>query len=100
MSAFHFPPPWKLPDRLATPETVFTSRRELLAAMGFGALALALPGCASGSEIPEGMLAAGAPAQVKKPLEGTAAQFWVEANPPYYAELAQRHLAGVKALED
>lgn len=28
-------------------------------------------------------------------LEGTMAQVWVQANPGYYAELAQRHRAGV-----
>ena len=48
-----------------------------------------------GTVIPPGVLAAGSPAQVKKPLEGTAAEFWVQANPPYYAELAQRHRTGV-----
>lgn len=48
-----------------------------------------------GTEIPGGVLAAGSPAQVKKPLEGTGAQFWVEANPPYYRDLAQRHRNGI-----
>jgi len=47
------------------------------------------------TQVPEGVLAAGAPAQVKKPIEGTMAQFWVDANPAYYTELAQRHLKGV-----
>jgi carbonic anhydrase/acetyltransferase-like protein (isoleucine patch superfamily) len=47
------------------------------------------------TQIPSGVLAAGAPAVVKKPIAGTAAEFWVRANPAYYAELAQRHLAGV-----
>ena len=47
------------------------------------------------TQIPEGVLAAGTPAQVKKPIEGTMAQFWVDANPTYYQELAQRHMKGV-----
>ena len=47
------------------------------------------------TQIPSGVLAVGTPAQVKKPIEGTMAQFWVDGNPPYYAELAKRHLEGV-----
>jgi len=47
------------------------------------------------TEIPEGMLALGAPARVKGPLAGTAAEFWVRANPSGYQALAQRHRAGV-----
>jgi carbonic anhydrase/acetyltransferase-like protein (isoleucine patch superfamily) len=49
-----------------------------------------------GTEIPGGVLAAGSPAQVRKPLEGTGAQFWVEANPPYYQDLARRHREGLR----
>ena len=49
-----------------------------------------------GTEIPEGMLAMGAPARVKGPLAGTPAEFWVRANPAGYQALAQRHRAGVK----
>ena len=47
------------------------------------------------SEIPEGMLALGAPAKVRGPLAGTPAEFWVRANPAAYQALAQRHRAGV-----
>ncbi|MFL6060324.1 MAG: gamma carbonic anhydrase family protein [Marmoricola sp.] len=50
------------------------------------------------TQIPAGVLAAGTPAVVKKPIEGTMAQFWVDANPAYYAELAQRHRAGTTPL--
>jgi carbonic anhydrase/acetyltransferase-like protein (isoleucine patch superfamily) len=50
---------------------------------------------ASGAVIPPGVLAAGSPAVVKRELAGTPAQLWVQMNPPYYAELAQRHRAGV-----
>lgn len=51
-------------------------------------------------QIPAGMLAAGTPAVVKKAIEGTGAQFWVEANPSYYAELAQRHRTSMRPVDD
>ena len=47
-----------------------------------------------GSEIPGGVVASGIPAKPTKPIEGTSSEFWVEANPPYYQELAQRHRDG------
>ena len=53
---------------------------------------------ASNAEIPPGVLAAGAPAVVKRPIEGTPAAFWVAANPSAYAQLAQRHRAGVEPV--
>ncbi|HET9499410.1 MAG TPA: gamma carbonic anhydrase family protein [Marmoricola sp.] len=46
------------------------------------------------TQVPAGVLAAGTPAKVKRDIAGTGAQFWVETNPAYYAELAQRHRAG------
>jgi len=51
-----------------------------------------------GTEIPDGMLALGAPAKVKGPLAGTPAEFWVRANPAGYQALAQRHRNGVKPV--
>jgi carbonic anhydrase/acetyltransferase-like protein (isoleucine patch superfamily) len=48
--------------------------------------------------VPPGMLVAGAPAVVKRPVEGTAAELWVQANPGAYAELAQRHRTGIQYL--
>jgi len=57
-----------------------------------GAGALVTPG----TEIPEGVLAIGAPAKVKGPLAGTPAEEWVKRNPQGYAALAQRHKAGVQ----
>jgi carbonic anhydrase/acetyltransferase-like protein (isoleucine patch superfamily) len=51
---------------------------------------------AAGAAIPAGMLAAGSPAVVKRPLPGTPAEFWVNANPGAYAELAQRHKVGIE----
>jgi len=61
-----------------------------------GAKALVAAGSvvAAGFEVPPGMLAAGAPAVVKRPVAGSPAQFWVDANPSAYAELAQRHRGG------
>jgi len=48
-----------------------------------------------GTDIPDGMLALGAPAKVRGPVAGTPAEFWVKANPEGYQALAQRHKAGV-----
>ena len=45
------------------------------------------------TQIPAGVLAAGTPARGKKEIAGTGAEFWVQANPSYYADLAQRHRA-------
>jgi carbonic anhydrase/acetyltransferase-like protein (isoleucine patch superfamily) len=50
----------------------------------------------SGQEIPEGVLVAGAPAVVKRPIEGTPSEFWVKANPSAYQDLAERHLKGIE----
>jgi carbonic anhydrase/acetyltransferase-like protein (isoleucine patch superfamily) len=56
-----------------------------------GAGALVTPG----TEVPDGMLALGAPAKVRGPVAGTPAEFWVRANPGGYQALAQRHKHGV-----
>jgi carbonic anhydrase/acetyltransferase-like protein (isoleucine patch superfamily) len=53
---------------------------------------------AAGAEIPDEVLAAGSPAVVKKPIAGTPAEFWVQMNPPAYADLARRHAAGIEPL--
>jgi carbonic anhydrase/acetyltransferase-like protein (isoleucine patch superfamily) len=53
---------------------------------------------AAGAEIPPGVLAAGAPAVVKRPLDGVAAG-WVSTNPAEYQRLARRHAAGVEPLD-
>ena len=53
---------------------------------------------AANAVIPDGVLAAGSPAVVKKPLEGTPAEFWVKMNPPAYADLAQRHRNGIEEV--
>src|SRR5947209_2003728 len=43
MAHLRIPPSWEIPERLATPEEIFLNRRQLLAALGLGALALSLP---------------------------------------------------------
>jgi carbonic anhydrase/acetyltransferase-like protein (isoleucine patch superfamily) len=48
-----------------------------------------------GTEIPEGMLAIGAPAKVRGAVAGTPAEFWVRVNPGAYQELGQRHKHGL-----
>jgi carbonic anhydrase/acetyltransferase-like protein (isoleucine patch superfamily) len=53
---------------------------------------------ASGAVIPDGVLAAGSPAVVKRPLEGTPSEFWVQANPQAYRDLAARHRRGLRAV--
>ncbi len=52
-----------------------------------------------GTEIPDEVLALGSPATVKGPTAGTGAQFWIEANPPAYRELAQRHRTGTAPVD-
>jgi carbonic anhydrase/acetyltransferase-like protein (isoleucine patch superfamily) len=51
------------------------------------------------TEVPDGMLAMGAPAKVRGPLAGTPAEFWVKANPQGYQALAQRHVAGIALVQ-
>src|SRR3954471_6972926 len=70
------------------------------ASIGAGSLIAAGSVVAAGTTIPPGMLAAGAPAVVKRGVEGSPADFWVKANPPAYAELAQRHRVGVAWVRD
>lgn len=48
------------------------------------------------SEFASGVLVSGNPAVVKRVLEGSSAEFYVDANPGAYRELAQRHLRGVR----
>lgn len=52
-----------------------------------------------GTELPGGMVVTGSPATVRKPIEGTSSEFWVDTNPGYYAELAQRHRDGARPVE-
>jgi carbonic anhydrase/acetyltransferase-like protein (isoleucine patch superfamily) len=50
------------------------------------------------TEIPEGMLAVGAPAVVKRSILGSASEEWVTGNPARYAELAREHIAGLREV--
>lgn len=50
------------------------------------------------TEIPDGMLAMGAPARVRGPIAGTPAEHWVRRNPEAYQELARRHKAGIALI--
>lgn len=52
-----------------------------------------------GTEFPEGVLAAGSPAVVKRALDGPAAG-WVARNPRSYQELARRHAASLEPVEE
>ena len=52
-----------------------------------------------GTEIPDGMLAMGAPAKVRGPLAGTPAEHWVQVNPEGYQTLAQRHRTGIALVD-
>jgi carbonic anhydrase/acetyltransferase-like protein (isoleucine patch superfamily) len=70
------------------------------AKIGAGSLIAAGSVVAAGTEIAPGVLAAGAPAVVKRPVQGSPAEFWVSVNPSAYAELSQRHRAGVEYLGD
>jgi carbonic anhydrase/acetyltransferase-like protein (isoleucine patch superfamily) len=54
----------------------------------------------AGTRIPGGMLAAGSPAVVKRPVKGTSAELWVQVNPGAYAELAVRHKTGIEYAGD
>ncbi|MET8777459.1 gamma carbonic anhydrase family protein [Nocardia sp. NPDC050713] len=69
-----------------------------LAKIGAGSMIAAHSLVPPGTEIPDGVLAAGAPAEVKRPIEGTQAQMWVQLNPGFYAELAQRHRKGISEV--
>lgn len=68
------------------------------ASVGSRALVAAHSLVSAGQFVPEGFLVAGAPAEVKRPVEGSPAEMWVRMNPPAYAELAQRHLRGTKPV--
>jgi carbonic anhydrase/acetyltransferase-like protein (isoleucine patch superfamily) len=68
------------------------------ALIGAGSLVAALSLVPAGMQIPPGVLAAGVPAVVKRPLAGTPAEMWVKLNPTYYPALAQRHIASIRPV--
>ena len=53
-----------------------------------------------GTEFPDEVLVTGSPAKVKGPIAGTGAEFWVNANPTAYRDLAVRHKKGVAPVDD
>lgn len=67
--------------------------------IGAGSLVAAGALVTPNTDIPDGVLAAGAPAKVRGPIEGTPAQEWVDGNPAYYADLAQRHRTGLTPVD-
>lgn len=69
------------------------------ARVGAGSLVAALSLVGPGQSIPPGVLAAGAPAAVKRDIAGTPAEMWVKMNPTYYPALAQRHVAGIRPID-
>jgi carbonic anhydrase/acetyltransferase-like protein (isoleucine patch superfamily) len=68
------------------------------AIIGSRAMVAAMSLVQPGVHIPPGKLAAGVPAQVKKDIAGTQAEFWVKMNPVYYPALAQRHVQGIRRI--
>jgi carbonic anhydrase/acetyltransferase-like protein (isoleucine patch superfamily) len=73
----------------------------ILDGVTIGAKALVAAGSvvAAGTKVPPGMLFAGSPAVLKRPVKGTGAEIWVETNPEAYAELAQRHRKGIRYVD-
>ncbi|OBJ68753.1 gamma carbonic anhydrase family protein [Mycobacterium sp. 1274756.6] len=61
------------------------------AVIGAGSLVAAGALVLAGTQIPDSVLAVGAPAKVKGPLAGTGAELWVKANPEHYRDLAARY---------
>lgn len=62
------------------------------AQVGKGSLIAAGSVVGEGAQIPDGVLAAGAPAKVKKPIEGEAAK-WIEISAGEYVRLSRSYLA-------
>ncbi len=52
----------------------------------------------SNAVIPDGMLAAGTPAEVKRSIMGTPSEEWVTGNPGRYARLAVMHAEGIREI--
>lgn len=69
------------------------------ASVGRQALVAAGSIVTAGTQIGERMLAMGAPATEKRPIDGTPAEFWVTLNPAGYQDLARRHREGVAAVD-
>jgi carbonic anhydrase/acetyltransferase-like protein (isoleucine patch superfamily) len=83
-------------------EALIANGSVVLDAARVGARSLVAAGSvvAANTEIPANVLAAGSPAVVKRPIAGSPAEFWVQANPTAYAELSARHRAGIVWVSD
>jgi carbonic anhydrase/acetyltransferase-like protein (isoleucine patch superfamily) len=68
------------------------------ARIGTRAMIAAMSLVQPGVQIPPGVLAAGVPAVVKRPIAGTSAEMWVNLNPTYYPALAQKHIVGIRPV--
>jgi carbonic anhydrase/acetyltransferase-like protein (isoleucine patch superfamily) len=82
------------------PEALIANHATVLdgAVIGARSLVAAHSLVTAGTQIPPGMLAVGAPAQIRGPVAGTGAEMWVKVNPQAYRDLAQRHLAGLEPI--
>lgn len=69
------------------------------ARVGGGTLVAAGSVVTPGTEIPAGVVAAGVPCRVVKPIEGTSSQQWVEHNAAGYQQLAKHHAASATRVE-
>lgn len=68
------------------------------ASVGEGSLIAAGSVVLPETAIPAGVLAAGTPAQVKRPIAGSASEEWVTGNPGRYARLAVEHALGIREI--
>lgn len=68
------------------------------ASIGAGAMVAAHSLVPANAVIPDGFLAAGVPAEIRRPVEGSPGEDWVRTNAAHYAELAQRHQRGLAPL--
>lgn len=68
------------------------------ASIGPGSLIAAGSVVTPGTEIPGGMLAAGTPCKVVKPVAGTSSEPWIEHNAAAYRELGVRHGVGAQRV--
>lgn len=69
------------------------------AKIGEGALVAAGAVVLADTVIPAGMLAAGIPAAVKRPIAGTPSEEWITRNPGIYAALAAEHRDTLRELD-
>lgn len=68
------------------------------ASVGEGSLLAAGSVVLPDTHIPDGVLAAGTPAAVKRTIAGTASEEWVTGNPGRYAALAVMHRDGLREV--